>query len=87
MGRDAAAQQGVGLLTDISYTGARLERTEHKPALGSRVRIEVFLSKRSGVWLKLEGEVIRHTRAGFAIRYAHPSPEICRLVDDAASIV
>jgi hypothetical protein len=82
-----APKQGIAMLTDISYTGARLHRTELSPPLGARVKVQIFLPSSSGVYFDLEGEVVRHTTNGFAIQYDSPSREICRLVDDVASLV
>lgn len=79
--------QGIAMLTDISYTGARLHRTDLNPPLGTRIKVEIFLPSSSGVYFELEGQVVRRTKNGFAIQYDQPSPEICRLVDDAASLV
>ena len=42
---------------------------------------------RSGIYFELEGDAVHQTTNGFAIQHAWPSPEICRLVDDAASLV
>ena len=81
------AKTGVAMLSDISYTGARLERSELNPPVGARIKVQIFLPSISGVYFELEGDVVRHTTNGFAIQYAWPSPEICRLVDDAASLV
>jgi len=83
----SVAKQGIAMLADISYTGARLHRTQLSPPLGAWIRVQIFLPCRSGVYFELEGEVVRRTTNGFAIRYDWPSPEICRLVDDAASLV
>ena len=83
----AALNQGIAMLSDISYTGARLHRTELNPPLGARIKVQIFLPSSSGVYFELEGDVVRHTTNGFAIQYPWPSPEICRLVDDAASLV
>ena len=47
----------------------------------------IGLVARSGIYFELEGDAVHHTTNGFAIQYAWPSPEICRLVDDAASLV
>ncbi len=80
-------KQGVAMLADISYTGARLHRTDLTPRLGAFIRIQIFLPSRSGVYFEVEGQVVRHSKNGFAIEYDWPGPEICRLVDDAASLV
>jgi hypothetical protein len=81
----AGRQEGAGILADISYTGARVEQTQLKPEIGSRLRLYVFLQPVSP--LELVGDVVRHTETGFAIRYKVSDPEVRRLVDDAAAIV
>ena len=83
----SVTKQGIAMLADISYTGARLHQTDLSPPLGAWIKVQIFLPSRSGVYFELEGEVVRHTTNGFAIRYDWPSREICRLVDDAASLV
>ena len=87
LGRGEKAEQGIAVLTEISYSGARLERTKLAPPLGSHVRVQIFLPGRSGVYFELEGEVVRHLQNGFAIAYDWIAPEIQRLVDDAAALV
>jgi hypothetical protein len=81
------AKQGIAMLADISYTGAQLHRTDLSPPLGAQIKLQIFLPSQSGVYFELEGQVVRLTTDGFAIQYDRPSPEICRLVDDAASLV
>ena len=77
--------EGVGMLTDISYSGALFEETTVKPDIGTEVRAYVFVQPVSP--LELVGEVVRHTDNGFAIAYKDLDPEIRRLVEDAAAIV
>ena len=57
------------------------------PALGAFIRLQIFLPSHSGVYFEVEGQVVRHVKNGFAIQYDWPGKEICRLVDDAASLV
>ena len=83
----SVGKQGIAMLADISYTGARLHRTELRPPLGAWIKVLIFLPSRSGVYFELEGQVVRRTTNGFAIQFDWPSPEICRLVDDVASLV
>ena len=80
-------KQGVAMLADISYTGARLNRTALSPELGAFVKVQIFLPSHTGVYFELEGQVVRRTQNGFAIEYDWPGQEICRLVDDAASLL
>jgi hypothetical protein len=76
---------GVGILTDISYSGAMLEKSEVKPEIGSEVRLFVFLQPVDP--LQLVGRVVRHTDEGFAIDFKDLDPDVRRFVDDAAAIV
>jgi hypothetical protein len=78
-------EDGSGILANISYSGALLTRTSVQPRLGSHVRVFVLLSEDSP--FEVVGKVVRHVEDGFAIEYADLSPELRRLVDDAAAIV
>jgi hypothetical protein len=78
-------QHGAGILADISYSGALLEKTSLQPKVGSEVRVYVFLQPVSP--FELMGRVVRHTGDGFAIEYGELDPEIRRMVDDAAALV
>lgn len=81
----AGRREGVGVLADISYSGALLEGTSMRPPIGSTVRFFVFLQPVSP--FELIGRVVRHHEDGFAIEYKDLDPEIHHLVDDAAAIV
>jgi len=78
-------QDGSGMLMNISYTGALLKQTSFQPRLGSHVRVNVLLSQDSH--FEIMGQVVRHVEDGFAIEYVALSPELRRLVDDAAAMV
>ena len=76
---------GVGVLTDISYSGAMLEKSETRPEVGCGVRLFVFLQPIDP--LELVGQVVRHTPEGFAVEFKDLDPDIRRFVDDLAAIV
>ncbi len=82
----------VGVLTNISYSGALIEDTSMQPEIGTPIVLYVFL-KPPGAFkavspFKLTGHVVRHSSTGFAIEYEHHfDPDIRRLVDDAAAIL
>ena len=81
----ADAQEGAGILAEISYAGARLDETSLQPPIGSKITLYVFIQPVSP--FELVGQVTRHTEAGFAITYELFDPEIRNLVDDVSSIV
>ncbi len=76
---------GVGVLTDISYSGAMLEQSEVRPEVGSDLRLFVFLQPIDPI--ELVGQVVRHTPEGFAIEFKDADPGVRRFVDDVAAIV
>jgi len=78
-------QEGAGVLTDISYSGARLEESTLEPVLGAKVRLYVFVQPVSP--FELVGEVVRTSSSGFSIAYQVESDEVRRLVDDVAALV
>ncbi|MDH3211303.1 MAG: PilZ domain-containing protein [Myxococcales bacterium] len=82
---ETLCSSGVGVLTDISYSGAMLEKSEVQPELGSDVRLFVFLQPVDPI--ELVGQVVRHTPEGFAIEFKDLDPDVRRFVDDAAAIV
>ncbi len=77
--------EGVGVLTDISYSGAYIEECSCVPEIGEEIRLYVFVQPVSP--FHIEGKVVRQRNASFAIEYKDLDPEICRLVDDAAAVV
>jgi len=76
-------QDGSGILSEISYSGALLTGTSLQPRLGSKVRVYILLSDP----FEVVGKVVRYVESGFAIEYADLSSELRRLIDDAAAIV
>jgi hypothetical protein len=77
--------EGAGVLADVSYSGARLADASHRPALGTSVRLYIFIQPVAP--FELEGHVVRHTDSGFAICYDVEDVDVRRLVDDVCAIV
>jgi hypothetical protein len=78
-------QEGAGTLVNISRSGARLDGASVAPAIGTKVRLYVFIQPVSP--FELAGEVVRQDGSTFAIRYSNLDTEIGRLVDDVAALV
>jgi len=78
-------QEGAGLLSEISYSGARLDETSFRPEPGTRVALYVFVQPVAP--FELRGVVVRHTETGFAVDYDLFDAEIRRLVDDVAALI
>ena len=76
-------EEGTGILAEISHSGALLTQASVQPRLGSKIRVYVLLSEP----FEVAGKVVRHVDDGFAIEYADVSPELRRLIDDAAAVV
>jgi hypothetical protein len=80
----------VGVLANISYSGALIEDTRVRPKIGSFVVLYVHLEPPSAFAaetpFEVVGHVVRHSPAGFAIEYKD-NPDVRRMVDDAAAIV
>ncbi len=88
----AGRVEGVGVLANISYSGALIEETVMRPEIGTRVVLYVYLHPRSAFAaetpFELAGHVVRHSSNGFAIEYDdNLDPDVRRMVDDAAAIV
>ncbi len=82
-------EEGIGVLSNVSYSGALIEDSSVQPSVGSKVRIYVFAEPVDPIApaspCELVGRVVRHSSSGFAIEYDEPDPEVRRLVDEAAS--
>lgn len=79
-------QEGAAVLAEISYSGARLERTGFQPSVGTRVCVYVWLPRQAEPF-ELAGKVVRQMDDGFAIEYEKPGQDICHMVDAAALLV
>jgi len=82
-------EEGIGVLANISLSGALIEDSSVQPTVGSRVRIYVFTEPVDPIApaspYELVGRVVRHSRSGFAIEYESANPEVRLLVDEAAT--
>lgn len=82
-------EDGIGVLANISYSGALIEGSSVQPAVGTKVRIYVFTEPVDPIApaspYELLGRVVRHSSSGFAIEYEESDPEVCLLVDEAAA--
>ena len=85
----AGPEEGIGVLANISYSGALVEDSSVQPTVGSRVRIYVFIEPVDPIApaspYELVGRVVRHSSSGFAIEYEDADPEVRQLVDEAAA--
>ena len=82
----------VGVLTNISYSGALIENTSMQPEIGTSVVLSVYLKPpsafKAATPFELTGHIVRHSSTGFAIEYEDiVDPDVRRIVDDAAAIV
>ncbi len=82
-------EEGIGVLANISNSGALVEGSSVRPTVGSKVRIYVFTEPVDPIApaspYELVGRVIRHSHSGFAIEYEESDPEVCRLVEQVAA--
>jgi hypothetical protein len=82
----------VGVLANISYSGALIEDVTMQPKIGTRVVLQVQLTPASDLGavtpVELAGNVVRHSPNGFAIEYEDGlDPDSRQMVDDVAAIV
>ena len=77
--------EGAGILSDLSYSGARLESASLWPGVGTEVRLYVFVHPVAP--FELIGRIVRRTDSGFAIEYDVNDPEVRRVVDDVSGLV
>ena len=86
----SSPEDGIGVLANISYSGALIEDSSAQPSMGSRVRIYVFTEPIDPIApaspYELVGRVVRHSSSGFAIEYEDADPEVNQLVDEAATL-
>ncbi len=82
----------MGVVANISYSGALIEDITVQPEIGTFVVLYVYLEPPSAFEaatpFQLTGSVVRHSSAGFAIKYKdNLDSDVRRMVDDAAAIV
>lgn len=78
-------EEGTGVLSDISLSGAAFDDASLLPEPGTVVRAYVFVSPIAP--FEVIGRVVRRRDGGFAIEYEKLDPEIQRLVEDVAGLV
>ncbi len=82
-------EEGIGVLANISNSGALIEDSSVQPTVGSSVRIYVFTEPVDPLApaspYELVGRVVRHSPSGFAIEYEEADPEVSLLVEKAAA--
>jgi len=81
----------VGVVANISYSGALIEDIMVQPEIGTFVVLYVYLEPPSAFEaetpFELTGHVVRHSSAGFAIEYEdNLDRDVRRMVDDAAAV-
>ncbi len=82
----------VGVLTNISYSGALIEETSMQPEIRTHCVLHVYLKPPDAFKVaspfELTGRIIRHSSTGFAIEFTDRfDPDVRRFVDDAAAIL
>jgi len=81
----AGPNEGSGVLTEISHTGARIEEVMNPPKEGTLVRIYIFIQPVAP--FEVAGHVARVDENGFAIHYDNFDDDVRRLVEDVSAIV
>jgi PilZ domain len=84
--------EGVGVLANISYSGALVEETRKQPAVGTPIVLYLCLDPPSAFEahspFELVGRVVRHSPSGFAVQYPEGvDPALRQMVDHAAAVV
>jgi hypothetical protein len=82
----------VGVLVNISYSGALIEDTSMQPEIGTPVVLYLYLNPPDNFEavspFRLAGRVVRHGSTGFAIEFKNTfDPDVRRVVDDADAIM
>jgi hypothetical protein len=83
--------EGAGVVANISYSGALIEKTPKQPEVGTPIILYICLHPPTAFEaqspFELVGRVSRHSRSGFAVQYAEGIDlTVRRMVDDAAAI-
>ena len=82
----------IGVLVNISYSGALIEDTSMQPEIRTPVALYLYLNPpgdfKAVSPFKLTGHVVRHSSTGFAIEFEDTfDPDVRRMVDDADAIM
>ncbi len=82
---------GVGVLADVSYSGALIEGISKRPEIGKSIVLCVYLKSplTSGkvITFELSGVVVRVSSTGFAIEYEDNHDPVVRGMLDAAAAI
>ena len=83
---------GVGVLADISYSGALIEGISTRPEIGTLIALSVYLksplSSGKVTLFELSGVVVRLSSTGFAVKYEdNHETDVRRMLDTAAEIM
>ncbi len=74
--------EGVGVLRDVSATGARIAATRRLPP---GLAIEMYFVVDATRRLRASAEVVRTTASGFVARFLEVEPDLERLIAEAAA--
>ena len=82
----------IGVLTNISISGALIEDTSMQPEIGTPIVLCVYLRSPRGFEevapFELACHVVRLSSTGFAVKYEdNHDPDVRRMLDAAAAIV
>ena len=77
---ESSEHQGSATLTEVSYSGARLQVDRTGPALGESVRIYVWPANHPEPF-ELAGHVVGLRDDGFTVEYQEPGQAICQWID------
>ncbi len=76
----AGRLEGVGVLRNLSGSGAWIDEVSVQPPMGARIRIVILEDDRDP--LVVEGVVVRRTTSGFAVGIQPPNSDAVRLLLD-----
>ncbi len=84
--------EGVGVLADISYSGAVIEGKSKRPEIGTPIVLCVYMVSPRGFEkvssFELSGHVVQHNATSFEVEYEdNHDPDVRQMLDDAAAIV
>ncbi len=82
---------GVGVLADVSYSGALIADTSKRPEIGKSIVLCVYLKSPlipgKVITFELSGVVVRLSSPGFAIEYEDNHDPVVRGMLDAAAAI
>jgi len=81
---ESAEHSGSATLSEVSYSGARLEVESPGPPVGASIRVYVWPPNHAEPF-ELAGHVVGTREDGFAIEYEEPGQAICQWIDTLRS--